>query len=550
VNKRSGFHIMRKLIVLIKPLTGHLLLAVFLGTLGHLCAIGITLGGGYGLTLALQKLPDYKLILAVLPVIALLRGIFRYGEQTCNHYIAFKLLAHIRDKVFAALRKLSPAKLEGRDKGNLITLITADIELLEVFYAHTVSPVAIAIIVSTLMALLIGSYSPLLALIAITAYIIVGIVIPYFVSRSLKDTAENFRFKAGELSSYVLESLRGIKESIQYQYGEERQRGIAAYTEELSSVERKMKGRTASNMAIANTAILLSDAVMVIAAINLYLQGSLKFQGMVVCILAFMSSFGPVTALASLGSGLKNTLAAGNRVLDLLEEEPLIKDIKGQEEITFKGAGVEAVSFSYDGEEVLRDISLTIEENKITGITGKSGSGKSTLLKLLMRFWEVQKGSVTISGKEIAAVNTDNLRRLESYVTQDTQLFRDSILNNIKLAKLDATREEVEEACKRASVHEFIMKLPKDYNTQVGELGDTLSGGEKQRLGLARAFLHNAPLMLLDEPTSNLDSLNEAVILKSLLTESDGRTVVLVSHRESTMKIADKIYSIANGRSS
>lgn len=550
MNKRSGFHIMRKLIVLIKPLTGHLLLAVFLGTLGHLCAIGITLGGGYGLTLALQKLPDYKLILAVLPVIALLRGIFRYGEQTCNHYIAFKLLAHIRDKVFAALRKLSPAKLEGRDKGNLITLITADIELLEVFYAHTVSPVAIAIIVSTLMTLLIGSYSPLLALIAITAYIIVGVLIPYFVSRSLKDTAENFRFKAGELSSYVLESLRGIKESIQYQYGEERQRGIAAYTEELSSVERKMKGRTASNMAIANTAILLSDAVMVIAAINLYLQGSLKFQGMVVCILALMSSFGPVTALASLGSGLKNTLAAGNRVLDLLEEEPLIKDIKGQEEITFKGAGVEAVSFSYDGEEVLRDISLTIEENKITGITGKSGSGKSTLLKLLMRFWEVQKGSVTISGKEIAAVNTDNLRRLESYVTQDTQLFRDSILNNIKLAKLDATSEEVEEACKRASVHEFIMKLPKGYDTQVGELGDTLSGGEKQRLGLARAFLHNAPLMLLDEPTSNLDSLNEAVILKSLLTESEGRTVVLVSHRESTMKIADKIYSIANGRSS
>ena len=550
MNKRSGFHIMGKLIVLIKPLTGHLLLAVFLGTLGHLCAIGITLGGGYGLTLAVQKASDYKLVLAILPVIALLRGIFRYGEQTCNHYIAFKLLAHIRDKVFAALRKLSPAKLEGRDKGNLITLITADIELLEVFYAHTVSPVAIAITVSTLMALLIGSYSPLLALIAITAYIIVGVAIPYFISRSLKDTAENFRLKAGELSSYVLESLRGIKESIQYQSGEERKKGIATYTEELSSVERKMKGRTASNMAIANTAILLSDAVMVVTAISLYQQDSLNFQGMIVCILAFMSSFGPVTALANLGSGLKNTLAAGNRVLDLLEEEPLVKDINGQEDISFKGAGAEAVSFSYDGEVVLKDISLTIEEKKITGITGKSGSGKSTLLKLLMRFWEVQGGSVTISGKEIAAINTDNLRRLESYVTQDTQRFRDSILNNIKLAKLDATREEVEAACRRASVHDFIMKLPKGYDTQVGELGDTLSGGEKQRIGLARAFLHNAPLMLLDEPTSNLDSLNEAVILKSLLTESEGRTVVLVSHRESTMKVADKIYSIANGRSS
>jgi ATP-binding cassette subfamily C protein len=269
-------------------------------------------------------------------------------------------------------------------------------------------------------------------------------------------------------------------------------------------------------------------------------------------------------ALANLGSTLQNTFAAGNRVLDILDEEPVVEEIAGKENIVFTGASAEHVTFSYDTvdswsrqdekiqkngtETILSDISVEIPNHKIVGITGRSGSGKSTLLKLFMRFWKVQEGNVAISGTSVEQINTENLRDMESFMTQETYLFHDSIRNNLKIAKLDATDEEMMTACKKASVHDFIMSLPNGYDTQVGELGDTLSGGERQRLGLARAFLHDAPFLLLDEPTSNLDSLNEAVILKSLKEEQNGKTIVLVSHRPSTMCIADTVYSVEHGR--
>lgn len=551
MKKRSNFAVMKNLIHLVKPLTDYMILAILMGLLGHLCASFITIFGAFGI---LQVLGMWKGSLGFLfigvAVFAVLRGILRYAEQSCNHFIAFKLLALIRDEVFQSLRKLTSAKLEGKDKGNLITVITSDIELLEVFYAHTISPTAIAVLYTILLCLFIGQFHVILGILALLAYLAVGVLIPLAVSKAGGDDGMRFRTKSGELGSFVLDSLRGLSEILQYGQGQERMRQMNHRTDELSKEEERMKRTTGRNMAITGMTILISDLLMLFVSSMLYQRGTLGFDGVLISTVALMSSFGPVTALANLGSTLQNTFAAGNRVLDILEEEPMVKEINGQKEVAFHGAKAEHVTFSYGQETILKDVSADIKENSVVGIIGKSGSGKSTLLKLLMRFWDVQEGSVSISGTGVNQINTSNLRDMESFVTQETCLFHDSVAANLRIAKLDATQEELEAACKKASIHEFIKKLPQGYETQVGELGDTLSGGERQRLGLARAFLHDAPFMLLDEPTSNLDSLNEAVILKSLEEERNGKTVVLVSHRESTMQIADVVYSVERGRMS
>jgi len=542
--KRNGFQIMARLIGLVKPLSGYMILAITMGLIGHLCAAFITVCGGYAILNVLNAQPTTILFLAVL-IFALVRGFLRYAEQACNHFIAFKLLALIRDKVFGALRRLCPAKLEGKDKGNLISIITSDIELLEVFYAHTISPIAIAFLFCIIMVCFIGSYHVALGALALAAYFTVGVIIPIVTSKLSGDDGIHFRTKSGALSSFVLDSLRGLSETLQYGQGEKRMADMNAQTDNLSQDEERMKRTAGRNTAVTNTVILVFDLAM------LFLSATLVgFEGCLIATLALMSSFGPVVALAALGSTLQNTFAAGNRVLDILDESPVVEEITGKEEIQFHGVAAENVTFAYGEETILDNFSVTIPENKIIGINGRSGSGKSTLLKLFMRFWQVQQGEVKISGKNVDAINTSNLRDLESFVTQETHLFHDSIRNNLRIARLDATDDEIIAACKKASVHDFIMSLPKGYDTEVGELGDTLSGGERQRLGLARAFLHDAPFLLLDEPTSNLDSLNEAVILKSLHEECADKTVVLVSHRKSTMGIADTVYSVEHGRMS
>lgn len=560
MKKRSNIQMMARLIGLVKPLTGYMILAITLGLLGHLCATFITVLGGYAVMnvwgyAALNVLGhsvwmSLRTTFIVIVVIAILRGFLRYGEQACNHFIAFKLLALIRHHVFVALRKLCPAKLDGKDKGNLISVITSDIELLEVFYAHTISPAAIALLFSAIMSVFIGSFHWSLGLIALAAYCTVGIVIPVIISKMNGDLGTRFRQQSVELSSFVLDSLRGLLETIQYGTGQARLEKMNEKTDQLLVQEEKMKRLTGRNTAITNTVILAFDLVMLWASTLLSMNGVIGFDGVLISVIALMSSFGPVVALANLGSTLQNTFAAGNRVLDILDETPVVFEISGQPEITFENAKVDHVTFSYGQETILSDISIDVPKHSVIGISGRSGSGKSTLLKLLMRFWSAQQGKIQISNTDIDAINTENLRNMESFVTQETHLFHDTIANNLRIAKLDATQEEIEAACQKASVHDFIMSLPNGYDTQVGELGDTLSGGEQQRLGLARAFLHDAPLMLLDEPTSNLDSLNEAVILKSLQEERDGKTVILVSHRQSTMRIADKVYSVEHGRMS
>lgn len=556
MKKRNGFTVMSRLIGLVRPLTSYMLLAILMGLVGHLCASFITIFGGYAVLnlLGFETHLTLTAIFICVIVFAVLRAGLRYGEQACNHFIAFKLLALIRDKVFQVLRKLCPAKLEGRDKGDLISVITSDIELLEVFYAHTISPAAIAFLFTVIMCIFIGSFHPAFGVLALAAYLTVGIFIPLITSKSSGDDGVKFRNGSGNLSGFVLDSLRGLSEIIQYGQGEERLAEMNGKTDALSKTEKRMKRTAGRNTAVTNTVILLFDLSMLFASAALYQKGTVGFDGVLIPVIALFSSFGPAIALANLGSTLQNTFAAGNRVLDILEESPAVEETEGKVQTVFDGASAESVIFSYGAETVLDGVSLQIPKGKVIGLIGKSGSGKSTLLKLFMRFWNVQGGNMNISKKNINEVNTSDLRNMESFMTQETHLFHDSIKNNLRIAKRDATDAEIETVCRKASVHEFIMSLPQGYDTPVGELGDTLSGGERQRLGLARAFLHDAPFLLLDEPTSNLDSLNEAVILKSLREGQDGKTVALVSHRQSTMRIADIVYSVESlsrtGRSS
>ena len=550
--KRSNPALCMRLIRLVRPLAGFMVLAVCMGVAGNLCAVFIPVLGTRGVleVLGTVRIWDLKWIFVLLILLAVSRGFLRYGEQTCNHFIAFKLLALIRDKVFKALRRLCPAKLEGKEKGNLISVITSDIELLEVFYAHTISPILIAFFMSLIMCLFIGHYHPGLGIFAAGAYLVVGVVIPVLISGMSRDYGAILRKQTGELSSYVLDSLRGLEENIQYRMEEKRLEEMDARADALSVQESRLKKTAGRNTALTNTAVLALDLGMLFLAAALYMRHAVSFEGAVTAAVALMSSFGPVIALANLGSTLQQTFAAGNRVMDLLDEEPATEEIAGQPETDFDGTKAEHITFGYGEDIILSDFSVEIPKNRIIGIKGRSGSGKSTFLKLMMRFWETQKGQILISDRNINGINTGNLRQMESFVTQETHLFHDSIENNIRIAKLDATREEIEKACRMASIHEFICSLPKGYDTPVGELGDTLSGGEKQRIALARSFLHDAPLILLDEPTSNLDSLNEGAVLKALDEEKEGKTMILVSHRESTMGIADQVYAVENGRMS
>ena len=543
--KRSGIKVMAKLVGLVKPLTLYMLLAISMGLIGHLMATFISILAGYGILsiLGYDNAPSLTVLFSLMIGFALLRGVLRYGEQECNHFIAFKLLALLRDKIFTKLRQLAPAKLEGKDSGDLISLITSDIELLEVFYAHTISPIAIAILFGFVMVLFIASYSLKLALFALIGYLIIGWLIPLISSVLSSNNGINYRNQSASLSSYVLETLHGLDEIIQYNQERNRLLSVDNKTKDLLKVESKMKSILGINSAFTNTIIFILDISMLMLSLSLT-----NATTSVIVTIAFMSSFGPFVALAALGSTLQNTFAAGNRVLDILEESPLVNEIDNGQNINFNGVNVNNVSFAYDQDFVLNDVSLIIPKRTIVGLQGKSGCGKSTLLRLLMRFWDTTSGTIDIDLINIKRINTQSLRDNESFMTQDTYLFRDTIKNNLKIAKLDASDREIIAACKKVSIHDFIKALPNGYDTQVAELGQSLSAGERQRLGLARAFLHDALFMLLDEPTSNLDSLNEAIILKSIYEQKGNKTVVLVSHMPSTLKLCDTIYKLDQGR--
>lgn len=548
---RSPFAIAARLIVLVRPMLSIMLAAIVMGVIGHFCATFITIFGGFALLTAAglpSPLAGVGTAFTCILVFALLRGVLRYAEQASNHYIAFKLLALIRDKVFGALRRLTPAKLEGRDRGDLISLITADIEQLEVFYAHTISPVCIAILCVTGMTCFTARYHILPALVLLAGYLLVGIALPVWSARRGDKAAREYRQALADTNSYLLESLRGLRDILQYQNTAARAEGITAHSETLGEKQKAMKYREGVTVGAANTLIVLTALAVLGVSIRLYQNGQLGAEGVLICTLSALSSFGPVVALANLAANLVQVFASADRVLDLLEETPITPEVTNGGNTAFTGAAADHVTFAYGQETILNDLSLTVPKGQIVGITGKSGSGKSTLLRLFMRFWDAGSGKITFGGADIRSVNTAALRSQESFVTQDTELFADTIENNVRIANRNATHEQVVEACQKASLHDFITSLPQGYGTQVGELGGALSGGERQRIGVARAFLHDAPFVLMDEPTSNLDSLNEGVILKAVKEECRDKTVLLVSHRASTMAVANTVYSVESGR--
>ena len=512
----------------------------------RVCVCALVLNAAVKLTK--KAIVDIKTLIIFIAVFAVMRGVLHYIEQNRNHYIAFRLLAIIRDHVFGALRRLAPAKMDTKNKGDLISTITSDIELLEVFYAHTVSPIAIAIITSIVMLVFFGSLHPLFIPIALCAYIIVGAVLPLTASKFMKDDGVAVRDGAGKLSGFILDSLRGLSETLRYDQTGKRSEDLGSQSESLNAAQKKLNGRLAHEAAVTDVVIILFSLIMLICALALYGSGAIGLREVLLATVGMMSSFGPVAALSALAGSLSQTLAAGERVISLLDEEPEVKDVTNGKDVIFTEMRCESVDFSYDGKEkVLNGFSMQVPKTGIIGITGPSGSGKSTALKALMRFRDVNSGAVTMSGENVKDINTASLRHNQAYVTQETQLFKDTIENNIKIADMNATRDKVIEAAKKASVHDFIMTLPQGYDTNVGELGELLSSGERQRIGLARAFLSDAPLILLDEPTSNLDTLNEGHILMTLDSARKEKSIVLVSHRPSVKAVADSSYAV--GRS-
>lgn len=548
--RRSGFNIMMKLITLVKPLIGFMFLAIIAGVIGNLAAIFIPAYSSYVIANIVSRADQINLNMSfiLLIVLAISRGFLRYVEQLCNHFIAFKLLAIIRNKVFRALRRLAPAKLEGKEKGNLISLITSDIELLEVFYAHTISPIFIAFVTSVIVVSILFSYSVKAAIFAMISYLIVGLFLPIFSSKSGKKEGLELRNEFADLNSYLLDSLRGMKEVIQYSYGEKRLDYIDETTVKLNRKQERIKVFEAQNRGFTTSIVALLGLIMFVIMKN-EMVAIFDINKLIVVTVIFMSSFGPVIALSSLSANLRSTFASGDRVLNILEEKPQVLEVYDQNKTYFSDLKIEDITFSYNDEIILNDFNLSLENGEKLAIFGKSGSGKSTLLKLIMRFWDVDKGEIKISDRNIKQVNTKDLRDIENYMTQETYLFQGSILENIKIAKKDASLNEVIEACKKASIHDFICSLKDGYETNVGELGEKLSSGEKQRIGLARVFLHDAPLYILDEPTSNLDALNEGIILNAISKE-ENKSMLIVSHRKSALNIADKTIEIKTKRNS
>lgn len=550
--RMSGGRIMASLIVLLGSLAYVMVFAVINGSLGFVCSMGVTVFGAVGVAKALgeQIALSYGVIIGMAVGLGVLRGGLRFVEQYCNHYIAFKLLAVLRDKIFSALRRLCPAKLESKQKGSIIAMLTSDIETLEVFYAHTVSPICIALTVSAAVMIFVGLVSSWwLALVAALGYIAVGIVAPLISSSAMKEAGVKYRACFSAFNAYFLDSIKGIKDIVLNNAGETRRRGVSERSDTLSWYTRELKYKIANATAATEFTVSFMTLIAAGAAVALVAAGEISIGKAIIGVVAIFGSFGPVIAISALPGNLTQTFASGDRVLKLLKEKPVVENIENGEDFLFEDLEVKDLCFSYEKDkEVLKDICLNAKRGEIVGIVGKSGCGKSTLLKLLLRFWSKDGGSISYCGKDIEEINSSSLTDNVTMVSQSTYLFDDTIEENLRIAKEDATEEELERACRRASVHDFIVSLPEGYETRAGALGDNLSAGEKQRIGLARAFLRGSGLILLDEPTSNVDSINEGMILRSLAEQKKDKAIILVSHRESTMAIADRVYRIENGR--
>ena len=551
--RKNGFVVMGHLLKLVTPLAHIMAFTITMGTLGFLAAIFIMVLGAMGLVnlLNFDTHLSFSGILTALIVLAVARGALRYLEQVSGHYIAFKLLALLRDKVFSSLRRLAFVKLQDKQAGQLVSLVTNDIELLEVFYAHTIAPIMIAFFTSAILLLVFGHLSGWFVVVALAAYLTVGVILPIITTKLAREDGRRYRELVGKMNDFFLDSVRGMKEIQLFGYAKQRLDEIQQRSQKIDTAFERIKDQEAKVRVYTEVAVSAFNIIMLFTGLILFSLDKIDFSAFLIGVILLMSSYGPVIALSNLSSNLLQTLASGERVLSLLAEEPELKDVESAVDLKdVSRIDVENVSFAYGEEQILSDVSLSVKKGEILGIHGRSGSGKSTLLKLLMRFYDPKSGSIKINGEILPNINTRSLRDNMAYITQQTYIFNETIEENIRLARRDATLEEIMEAAKKASIHDFILSLPEGYQTKMTELGSNLSDGEKQRIGIARAFLHNAPIILLDEPTSNLDSLNEAMILKSLLNVKAEKLIILVSHRQSTMAICDQVIGIENGRMS
>jgi len=551
--RKNGFVVMGHLLKLVTPLAHIMAFTITMGTLGFLAAIFIMVLGAMGLVnlLNFDTHLSFSGILTALIVLAVARGALRYLEQMSGHYIAFKLLALLRDKVFSSLRRLAFVKLQDKQAGQLVSLVTNDIELLEVFYAHTIAPIMIAFFTSAILLLVFGHLSGWFVVVALAAYLTVGVILPIITTKLAREDGRRYRELVGEMNDFFLDSVRGMKEIQLFGYAKQRLDEIQQRSQKIDTAFERIKDQEAKVRVYTEVAVSAFNIIMLFTGLILFSLDKIDFSAFLIGVILLMSSYGPVIALSNLSSNLLQTLASGERVLSLLAEEPELKDVESAVDLKEVSCiDVENVNFAYGEEQILSDVCLSVKKGEILGIHGRSGSGKSTLLKLLMRFYDPKSGSIKINGETLPNINTRSLRDNMAYITQQTYIFNETIEENIRLARRDATLEEIMEAAKKASIHDFILSLPEGYQTKMTELGGNLSDGEKQRIGIARAFLHNAPIILLDEPTSNLDSLNEAMILKSLLNVKSEKLIILVSHRQSTMAICDQVIGIENGRMS
>lgn len=548
MKRRSGFQIMARLIIELKPLAPVMLITIGMGVLGFLAAIAIATFGAVALGVLIGEVTSFtfKSAVIVMIVCAVLRGLLRYCEQLSGHYIAFKILVILRDKIFTVLRRLAPAKLEGKEKGNLISLITSDIELLEVFYAHTIAPITIAIITNAIISIILFRINPWFGILGAVFFLIVGFAIPYLSSKMAKEAGVEYRNNFGQSNSYILDSLRGLKEILLFNGGQRRLNSINEKSRELNKSLSKIKDHEGVIRGVTDLTIMLAILTFVGTGFGLLIADSISFIEIVIAVVIVASSFGPVVALSNLSNNLLHTFACAERLFSLLDEEPNVEEVAGEKKVEGNSIKFKDVEFSYPGrqEKILDDISININKGDKIALIGESGIGKSTFIKLIMRFWDVNSGRIDIDGINLKDIPTKSLRSSQTLVSQETYLFNESIEDNIKIGNLNASREEVIEAAKKASIHDFIEKLPKGYDTKAGELGGMLSSGEKQRIGLARAFISNGDVLILDEPTSNLDTLNESEILRSIKENCEEKTIILISHRKSTTSVCNKVYKL------
>ncbi|EAD1641167.1 ABC transporter ATP-binding protein [Listeria monocytogenes] len=540
----SEWTVIRWLLKFVKPLRGKMILAILLGIISNLSVILISLIGAYGILAVIlaQPLNPYKWLFVMVGC-GVLRGVARYLEQYLNHDIAFRLLAIIRERIFSTLRKLGPARLSGKKSGDLITAITSDVEALEVFFAHTISPVFIALGTTIATVGFLGMYDTGLALILLLGQILVGVVLPMISYKRNKKIGTAYQTEFVGLNQAVMENIASLQDIFQFKLGEARLANLTDRGEKLNKQYQK-RLRQGSELQILGEWVLIGTATLILVLGSFW---QLPLETILIGTVLSLSSFGSVLALNALGTALLTTFASGKRLYALTEEKPVVT-FNGPLELTdFESAELNKVCFSHDGKKaILNELSLDLPKGKWLGIGGESGSGKSTLVKLLMRYWDPD-GEVNLNNQPLPKITESSLHQLEGVMEQSTFLFEDTIGNNIRLGKKAATLDEVKEAARKAAIDKWIETLPEGYDTKIGGQARNLSDGERQRIGLARLFLHDAPLLLLDEPTSNLDYINEQAILNTLRSEIQDKTVLVISHRKTTLDLAEEQWLLENG---